>query len=563
MNDAAKSTPDRMAGQGLEPGRRPSPGAGLPVRLMWALMALCLTPLLFRLAGFDLGLGFSGPRGPMQTEAEWYRSFTGAFMHTLLEGAAAGLALTASALVAYYYSMARTITAPILALALLVGGLLDGFHILASNYMIGSRSPGLDFIPATWSLSRTASSLVLVLGVIGIWVLGRRITAENRDRILMMWAGGILVISALAAIFVINAPELPRMIRVGGPITRPWDVPPLVLYVLAAALALPRLLRRERGPFIQSVWLSMLPSIASQAYQAFGSLRVYDHYFVSAHYLKLLSYAVPLIGLVLEVQRGRLAELDSVRVRTRAEVEKREAAKRLAELEALNEELEASNRDLEQFAYIASHDLRAPLRAVTNLSTWLAEDFGDDLTEDGREYISLIQNRVARLDAMVESLLKFARVGSDAEEISSFDSGEAAAEVVDLLEDLDEAIEVRLDPSLPEMTGRRSRFQQVLLNLLSNACRFAEHRVSVSCRDANTHWEFVVSDDGRGISPEYHERIWGLFTRLESRDEDEGTGLGLALVKRIVESWRGRVWVESEPGAGASFYFTLPKTAEI
>jgi light-regulated signal transduction histidine kinase (bacteriophytochrome) len=235
-----------------------------------------------------------------------------------------------------------------------------------------------------------------------------------------------------------------------------------------------------------------------------------------------------------------------------------------AERERLIAALERSNRELDQFAYVTSHDLKAPLRGIANLSQWMEEDLADKLDAEGREQMTLLRGRVARLDALIDGILSYARAGRAPERRELVDMDELLQDVVELLSPAPEA-RIEIAPALPRLHADRVALQQVFLNLIGNAikhARRADVTVTVTCLDRDDGYEFAVSDNGPGISRQYHERIWQIFQTLEARDKVEGTGIGLSIVKKIVESHGGRVAVESSEGAGATFRVWLPSTAD-
>lgn len=231
------------------------------------------------------------------------------------------------------------------------------------------------------------------------------------------------------------------------------------------------------------------------------------------------------------------------------------------ERERLIAQLERSNQELDQFAYVASHDLKAPLRAIANLSQWLEEDLGDRMTDEERAQMALLRGRVSRLEGLIDGILSYSRAGRVRDKDVAVDTSALLAEVVELLAPAKPA-EVVVAPGLPVVTAERVPLQQVFLNLVSNALKYAgrpDARVEVRARDAGAHWEFAVADNGPGIDPAYHHRIWGIFQTLEARDRVEGTGIGLSVVQKIVETRGGRAWVDSAEGRGATFFFTWPK----
>ncbi|WP_437834839.1 ATP-binding response regulator [Sorangium sp. So ce1153] len=223
--------------------------------------------------------------------------------------------------------------------------------------------------------------------------------------------------------------------------------------------------------------------------------------------------------------------------------------------------LAKTNQELDQFAYVASHDLKAPLRGIANLSEWIEESLEGKLEAETQEHIHLLRGRVRRLETLIDGILHYSRAGRVRGDAVSVDTGQLLAEVVELLSPPPEA-RVEIAPGMPTLVTERVPMQQVFQNLISNALKHARRgdpRVEVTCTDAGEFHEFAVKDNGPGIAPEYHDRIWGLFQTLESRDKVEGTGIGLSVVKKIVQSRGGSVWVSSHPGAGATFFVRWPK----
>ncbi|MYN08638.1 sensor histidine kinase [Pseudoduganella aquatica] len=229
--------------------------------------------------------------------------------------------------------------------------------------------------------------------------------------------------------------------------------------------------------------------------------------------------------------------------------------------EQLLQELSSANEELTNFAYVVSHDLKAPLRGIGSLADWLATDYAALFNDEGKEHMRLLINRVHRMGALIDGILQYSRVGRVREAVVLVDLNKVLAEVLDLLAP-PPGIAITVAPGLPTVAGEPTRLQQVFHNLISNAIKYMHRpdgQVTVSCEDDGSHWRFAVTDNGPGIEPRHFERIFQLFQTLAPRDRVESTGVGLALVKKIVEMYRGRVWVESAPGAGATFYFTWPK----
>lgn len=256
-------------------------------------------------------------------------------------------------------------------------------------------------------------------------------------------------------------------------------------------------------------------------------------------------------------ERGRLAA-----ALERLEAQHRETQRLSALVREQNAELERSNHALDEFAHAISHDLKAPLRAVANYARWLDEDAGDVLSADAREHLSLLQDRVTRMRRMIDGVLDYARAGRHAAQPEHIAVADVMADVLALL---NPPPDVQLTVGeLPSLLAARAPLQQVLLNLVGNAMRFAGRgtdapaRVVVSCRRDDGVCEFAVADNGPGIHARDQERIWKLFQQAHEQEQQQGTGIGLAIVRMLVEGQGGRVWVESQPGAGATFRFTWP-----
>ncbi len=242
---------------------------------------------------------------------------------------------------------------------------------------------------------------------------------------------------------------------------------------------------------------------------------------------------------------------------------RRDMERRAAQLVQVTRDLEQTNRELDQFAYVASHDLKAPLRGISNLTSWIAEDLGDRLTDESREHMRLLQGRVHRMEALIDGILAYSRAARVRTTPEPVDTGALVREVIELVAPSGDTV-IDVDADMPIVDAERVSLQQVFLNLITNAVKYTrvarpDVRVRVGWRAGREAYEFFVKDNGPGIAPEYHERVWGIFQTLQARDKVEGTGIGLSVVKRIVESRGGSVSIDSAPGAGATFRFTWPR----
>ncbi|MGA7952169.1 MAG: PAS domain S-box protein [Gloeobacterales cyanobacterium] len=223
--------------------------------------------------------------------------------------------------------------------------------------------------------------------------------------------------------------------------------------------------------------------------------------------------------------------------------------------------LEERNRELDQFTSIVSHDLKAPLRAVTNLSEWIEEDLKGQLSQEGQHQMNLLRSRIHRMESLINGLLEYARIGRTEILPETVDVQALVAEIIDSLAP-PAAFTIEVQAGMPTLYTKRLLLRQVLVNLISNAIKHhgrPNGHVWISVQEQEQLCTFSVADDGRGIPLQYHQKIFGMFQTLEARDTVDNTGVGLAIVKKIVESEGGTIQVESQLGAGATFSFTWPK----
>lgn len=229
--------------------------------------------------------------------------------------------------------------------------------------------------------------------------------------------------------------------------------------------------------------------------------------------------------------------------------------------EQLMHDLARANKELEDFAYITSHDLKAPLRAIGSLAEWIETDYAAKLGEEGREHLRLMRSRVHRMNELIEGILQYSRVGRARDSVTEVDLNALVAEVLELIH-IPPHMEVTVNGPLPRITTQKTYPMQVLENLISNAVKYCDKEkgsIEVGVEELPRFYKFHVRDNGMGISPRYHDRIFDIFQTLSPRDEVESTGIGLTIVKKIVTHVGGLVWVESEPKKGSTFYFTWPR----
>lgn len=232
------------------------------------------------------------------------------------------------------------------------------------------------------------------------------------------------------------------------------------------------------------------------------------------------------------------------------------------QLQRANEALERSNLELQQFAYIASHDLQSPLRSISGFVQLLRSEYEGRLGAQADDWISRTVQAIQRMQTLIQDLLAYSRVDSQSRPFKQFAFGDVVKDALSLLESAiaDSGADIA-SGELPSVSGDRSQLVQLMHNLISNALKYhgvAPPRIDITARRDGGDWVFCVADNGIGIEARYHERIFEIFRRLHNQQEYPGTGIGLAVCRRVVHRHGGKIWVESEPGKGSRFYFTIP-----
>jgi PAS domain S-box-containing protein len=231
------------------------------------------------------------------------------------------------------------------------------------------------------------------------------------------------------------------------------------------------------------------------------------------------------------------------------------------DLESAVRELNRSNKDLQDFAHVTAHDLKSPLRAIGALANWISTDYADKFDEDGREQMELLMDRVKRMHNLIEAILQYSRVGREKERHVQVNLNELVPTIIDMVAP-PRNITITTENQLPVIECEETRIIQIFQNLLSNAVKYLDKpqgQIRIGCVEEDGFWKFSVADNGPGIEERYFEKIFEIFQTLSPRDDSENTGVGLTTIKKIVELYDGKIWVESKVGEGSTFFFTLPK----
>lgn len=263
---------------------------------------------------------------------------------------------------------------------------------------------------------------------------------------------------------------------------------------------------------------------------------------------------VPLLS-----NRDRLGKALS-EMRDNLKLSKEKEAENIKSLEAYNISLMKKNKQLEEFAYITSHDLKSPLRGINNLTEWIQEDMGETLSYESSKYFNMLRGRAHRMEALINSILQYSRAEKTKENQEKISSKNVIHEVLESL-DLPENISILIDDALPNITANKKDIFEVFKVFISNAIhhnKSDEPVLNISFQQLGNTVTFCIADNGPGIAEEFHEKIFTIFQTLERRDEVENIGAGLAIGKKIIEGYGGKVWLKSELGKGANFYFEWP-----
>ncbi len=234
------------------------------------------------------------------------------------------------------------------------------------------------------------------------------------------------------------------------------------------------------------------------------------------------------------------------------------------ELEVTVEKLTVANRELADFVYITAHDLKAPLRGIGTLAEWISTDYADKFDEEGKKQINLLIQRSQRMYEQITSILRYSEIGRNTYKREKIDLNKLVEEIISDIAPL-ENIQITIADKLPTPVCDKIHLTQIFYNLLSNAIKYADKpdvQVTIGCVEDDGFWKFSVADNGPGIEEKYFDKIFKIFQTLSAKDDHKGIGIGLAIVRKVVEVYGGKIWVESTPGQGTTFFFTLGKHKE-
>ncbi|WP_417558690.1 sensor histidine kinase [Mesoflavibacter zeaxanthinifaciens] len=259
-----------------------------------------------------------------------------------------------------------------------------------------------------------------------------------------------------------------------------------------------------------------------------------------------------------QIQIQDLQDLDGVKLVDFIDSQTKEIVEINKQREILLNELAHQNQELSDYAHMVSHDLKSPLRTIDTLSTWIINDYENILDDSGKQNLNLIRSNVEKMDTLISGILQYSTISKEQIEFYDVDINKMVNEV---LESIQIPKHITIEKSdLPTITGDKYRLKQLFQNLIDNAVKYndkASGKITISFEDKKSHWKFAISDNGKGIEEQYFKKIFNTFMKLE--DAPDSTGIGLSIVKKIVDLYQGEIWLTSKLNEGTTFFFTLKK----
>lgn len=526
-----------------------------------SIILICAAPLLLSAVGVDMGALIHHPDANSLLGADavdvMHNALAGSFIHVLLEWSAFGLALVTVVLSLMHYRVAGGLTTPIIGIALFYAGCMDAFHTLAAVRLIHGVAEPTNLIPFTWAICRLFTAVILIVGAM-IALMRKETASSNNLRLITVTSLALGVIAFTVIDYCAISEQLPQTMYPQSTLTRPYDVAPLVLFVFVCTPVFYYLHRHQKSVFSYALLVSLIPHTVTQMYMAFDSTVLFDHAFNVAHGLKIVAYGVPFVGLLFDYMRT-YHEQRRVAFDLKNQME---------QIKLLNAQLSGKTAEVEQLVYTVSHDLKSPVVTTLGYIGCIREDLETGDLDEVRESVDCLERSAQRMNQAIIDLLDLSRLDRVWRDPQRTYMRRLLDEVAqELAPRLKKAgVALQLDAYDWDLMGEPMQIREVFENLLINAVKYGcdapNPVISIGQVSLDQELRFFVRDNGRGIDPKHHGIIFGLFKRLKTNNQ-EGTGVGLTAVKRIMELHDGRVWVESQPNQGATFWLAFPQSAVL
>ncbi len=522
-----------------------------------AVFAISLTPFLLKI----LGVNFNFKTPPLENinlyndgkinEDTLLPLLKNQILHGILEWTAVIIAMVSMILAFSYFKISKAVTTQIIGMTLFFSSITDALNALSSLRILEATIGNGELIAVTWAVSRIFNIFILVMGAVFAMVSLNKSQNKKKNNNYEFRTIILLCILFAVAAYIFNYLmsinlNLPQAIYPDFVISRPFDIVPIIISIFAIPIFLS--LHKKLNNYLSfAILLMVIPSIILEIHMAFGSTELYDSDFYIAHILKIFSYAIPFIGMVL------------LHIKTYKSLEKSQN-----NLEKTLDKLNQTNEELEQFAYAASHDLQEPLRMVSSFTKLLKRDYNDKLDDMGREYIDYACNAAVRMQELIVDLLAYSRLGQEAVSYDLLNCNDIVEIVTkNLTEQINETNACIKVSKLPKIYGNKVNIMRVFQNLIGNALKYIKtderQVIKISATENEYEYIFTIEDRGIGFDPNQADRIFKVFKRLHTQAKYPGTGIGLAMCKKIVNAHGGKIWAEGEINKGAIFRFTIPK----
>lgn len=513
----------------------------LPGMLIGAVFLLCMLPLLVGSDRMELLL--------LSTTQE-----NAHHLHTLLEWSAFYTTLCTILLGLIHFVLTRSAMVLTISVALGCAGALDAIHVLISNGLLDFGAERPDLIPYTWMVSRYFAALLCTLSA--CIVLLNQFPVGHSTKYFMLLntvaVGGLFLGFAHLQMGAGLQTEPSWLAMIMAP---PNDSVAILTLFMFGLILFFRLNTIDRNPLLHAMVISMVPHLSAQLYMDFGSNTVFDAYFYVAHALKVVAYLLPFIGLALyhmQTYQQTMQALEPLQDEHTA-------------LLSRHAELEEQNAELEAFNYIAGHDLQEPVRKLIAFCHHLRRNVGTNLTKRAEQDLHYIIDAATRMQVLIQSLLAFSKSNQSGVKCEWVSVDDCVDEVLSVLSNRINETRARIlrDP-LPAIMGDGCILILIYQNLIDNALKFVSQQPAVirlTAEQTPEGWVLGVQDKGIGINPDQVDSIFAPFYRPAQHSDYAGVGVGLTICRKAVERHQGRIWVDTLPGQGAHFKFTLGTTA--